>query len=103
RGRQALTARGTNWASIGSVETETGCHTVRVEGRETSGISADERIVLLGSNTLKILLRCRIDCACLRIIDSEIQTDPIPNLERVTTEQTEPGTLLLEIQPILKA
>ena len=36
------------------------------------------------------------------MVDPKIQTEAIPDLERIAAEYVEPGTLLREIQPVLK-
>src|ERR1043166_5203078 len=76
---------------------------MRVEIREAAPtLRGNERLVLLGLHGAEIVFCSWINGACLRMVDAEVQTEPVPNLERIAPEQVEPRPLLFEVEPVLK-
>src|SRR4051794_8134327 len=74
-----------------------------MEVRESAAaFRRNEGLILLRLDCAEIVLRGRINCARLRVVDSEIQSETIPDLEWIAAEDVEAGALLLEVEPILQ-
>src|SRR5438128_11376657 len=104
RRREARAAGRKNRTTLRAVAAEAGNQRVRVEIPEAvSSRCGNERLVVLRRHRIEIFFRRRIDGARLVVVDSEIQTETIPDLEWIAAEYVKTGTLLLEVQTIFKA
>src|SRR4030095_10155297 len=76
---------------------------MRVEiGKAPASLRREKRLILLRLHRAEIVFSRVIDGARLRMFDTEIQTEPVPNLERIASENIKTGTLLFEIETILE-